>query len=69
MHVLAFFLLLTGPAHAYLDPGTGSILVQAILGAVSLGVAFFRERLARLLSFTNWRRGKSDEVARTKNGG
>lgn len=25
-------------AHAYLDPGTGSIIIQAILGAV---VAFF----------------------------
>ena len=27
------------PAHAYLDAGTGSILLQAILGAVAVGLA------------------------------
>lgn len=35
-----FLLLLLGNAHAYLDPGTGSMLLQVILGGVAaVGVA------------------------------
>ena len=30
-----FFLALHGPAYAYLDPGTGSMLLQIILGGVA----------------------------------
>tara|TARA_Y100000590_G_C15695937_1_gene1005107 strand:+ start:1257 stop:1457 length:201 start_codon:yes stop_codon:yes gene_type:complete len=33
-----FFFILTTKAHAYLDPGTGTIILQAILGAFA---AFF----------------------------
>ena len=32
-------LLLTVPAHAYLDPGTGSIILQAILGFIAASIA------------------------------
>lgn len=32
--VLAFWLVLERPAHAYLDPGTGSYLFQLLVGAV-----------------------------------
>ena len=31
--------LLTVPAHAYLDPGTGSIILQAILGFIAASIA------------------------------
>jgi hypothetical protein len=31
-----------GPAFAYLDPGTGSIIVQAIIGAVGGGLVLGR---------------------------
>ena len=27
-------------AHAYLDPGTGSIILQAILGAIAAGISY-----------------------------
>ena len=33
-----FFFLLTGNAQAYLDPGTGSLILQLILGGIA---AFF----------------------------
>ena len=33
-----YFFLFTSSAHAYLDPGTGSIILQAIVGAIA---AFF----------------------------
>ena len=31
---LYFIMMLTMPAHAYLDPGTGSMLLQLLLGGV-----------------------------------
>ena len=38
---------LPGVAHAYIDPGTGSILVQALIAAVAMvGVFFGRIRAA-----------------------
>ena len=36
--IFLFFFILTTKAHAYLDPGTGSIILQAIIGAFA---AFF----------------------------
>ena len=36
--ILLSFFILTTKAHAYLDPGTGSIILQAIIGAFA---AFF----------------------------
>jgi hypothetical protein len=46
---LSVFVLLTGNAHAYLDPGTGSILLQGLLaGLLALG-AFWRQAKAWVL--------------------
>jgi hypothetical protein len=45
-------LLITSPAHAYLDPGTGSMLLSAIIGvaaAVGLMLKLFWYRLVCLL--------------------
>ena len=36
--IFLFFFILTTKAYAYLDPGTGSIILQAIIGAFA---AFF----------------------------
>jgi hypothetical protein len=46
--VLAFCLSMASPAYAYLDPGTGSMLISAVLGvaaAVALAVKMFWYRL------------------------
>ena len=43
----------SSPAHAYLDPGTGSILLQVILGAIAAGAAALvslRARIGALLA-------------------
>mgnify|MGYP001241528570 FL=1 len=37
--ILLISILLTGSAHAYLDPGTGSIILQAILGFIAATIA------------------------------
>ena len=36
--IILYFCMYTSSAHAYLDPGTGSIILQAIIGAIT---AFF----------------------------
>lgn len=38
--------LFTAPAHAYVDPGTASIVLQSIIGAIAAGSLFFRTHLA-----------------------
>ncbi len=37
--------LYTAPAHAYIDPGTASIVLQSIIGAIAAGSLFFRTHL------------------------
>jgi hypothetical protein len=52
---LAAFLLIASPAQAYLDPGTGSMLVSAVIGviaAMGLALKMFWYRLV------GWARGK-----------
>ena len=44
-------LLLHRPAYAYLDPGTASIILQVVVGAVAAAGLFFRAHLARLFSY------------------
>lgn len=38
---LFFFILIPTDLYAYLDPGTGSIILQAILGFVAAVVSYF----------------------------
>jgi hypothetical protein len=51
-------LSIASPAHAYLDPGTGSMLISAVIGvaaAVALALKMFWYRLVRM--FRGTRRG------------
>ncbi|ETA69830.1 hypothetical protein [Candidatus Pelagibacter ubique] len=38
--ILIFNFFVVNNAYAYLDPGTGSIILQAILGAIAAGVSY-----------------------------
>ena len=58
--VLATLLLVASPAQAYLDPGTGSMLLSALIGvvaAVGLALKMFWYRVIGL-----FRGGKDDAV-------
>jgi hypothetical protein len=46
--IVLVFVLPTGPAHAYLDPGTGSIILQMLLGGVAGGLVVVRLYWARI---------------------
>ena len=37
---LILVLLLNNNAHAYIDPGMGSIIIQSIIGAIAAGMSF-----------------------------
>tara|TARA_B110000305_G_C19412532_1_gene626229 strand:- start:1233 stop:1445 length:213 start_codon:yes stop_codon:yes gene_type:complete len=39
IHTTIFFFVLNSNAYAYLDPGSGSIILQAILGLIAASIA------------------------------
>lgn len=45
---LAAMLGLSAPAHAYIDPATGSIVLQAAIGAIAGATLFFRTSLYKV---------------------
>jgi len=47
------YLLSSAPALAYLDPGTGTIIVQALIGMVAGGLVAIRVYWHRIKSFLN----------------
>ena len=49
--IVIFYFLLATYAHAYLDPGTGSIILQGILGAIAAGFVFFGNIWLKLKNF------------------
>ena len=48
---LVIFLSNSNYAFAYLDPGTGSIILQAILGAIAAGLTFFTNFWQKVKNF------------------
>jgi hypothetical protein len=62
--VLIVFLAGTAPAYAYLDPGSGSMMVQLLLGGVAGAVVLVRLYWARLLTLLGLRRDKTDADAK-----
>jgi uncharacterized membrane protein len=54
-------LSLSAPAHAYLDPATGSIILQALIGAVAGATLFFRTSLYRVKALFSRSKPSGDE--------
>ncbi|GIU46922.1 hypothetical protein [Shewanella algidipiscicola] len=55
----ASILLFSSPAYAYLDPGTGSIILQAIIAAIVVGFATLRIWWDKLLTLLKLRKKNS----------
>lgn len=52
--VPVLLLLMAQPAHAYLDPGTGSMLLQVLLGgvaAIGVGLKLYWHKLCAMFGF------------------
>ena len=51
----------TGPAYAYVDPGTASIFLQAVIGAIAVAGIYFRGWISKILGlFSRGRKNKDD---------
>ena len=48
--MFAILFMVHDTAHAYIDPGSAGIALQAVIGAVAAAVLFFGGRISRLLS-------------------
>jgi hypothetical protein len=55
--VLLLLLSLSGPAHAYIDPSAGSVLLQLLLGGIAGVLVALRLYWNRLTGF--FRRGRA----------
>jgi hypothetical protein len=62
--VTALILLapLEQPVHAYLDPGTGSVIIQALLAAIVAALTFGRTYWSRFKNAVLGRRSKQDDA-------
>lgn len=52
----------SGAAHAYIDPGAGSMLLQAAVGAIAGGMFVLRTYWARVSAFFNGSTETSSEA-------
>jgi len=60
MITASFVLISPGAAFAYLDPGTGSMILQGILGGLAAIAVAGKIYWSRLKSFFGFRKTKSD---------
>jgi hypothetical protein len=57
----------SAPAYAYLDPGTGSVILQALIAVVVVGFASLKLWWYKLLGFFNAHKlNKAPAVAKTE---
>ena len=56
-----FVILFSNNAFAYLDPGTGSIILQAILGAIAAGATWCSIYWQKVKNFFSKKTKKNDE--------
>lgn len=61
-----YFVLSTVHAHAYLDPGTGSILLQGLIGAVASGMFIAKVYWSKLKSMMGLSAASSSDVSSTE---
>jgi multisubunit Na+/H+ antiporter MnhB subunit len=65
-YLLAIFLLFlfSAPVYAYLDPGTGSILIQGLIGGVAAVLSFLSIYWHKVKAFFGKNKSKKEEVDR-----
>jgi hypothetical protein len=63
-----YLFLTVSSAHAYLDPGTGSIILQALIGALAAGAVFVKIYWYKLLTLLGIKKkSDSDDNKNTDN--
>ena len=54
-------LLIASPSHAYLDPGTGSIILQGLIAGMAVGIGLLRRYWQQFKLFLAKHTGKSSD--------
>ena len=54
-------LLIASPSHAYLDPGTGSIILQGLLAGTAVGIGLLRRYWQQFKYFLAKQTGRSSD--------
>jgi len=62
LFIVGLFVVPEG-VHAYLDPGTGSYVIQVVIASLAAGTYFFKDKIAKIiLSIKDlFKRGKNDK--------
>lgn len=61
--VVLLAVVTTRPAYAYIDPGTASLALQAVIGAIAVAGFYFRSTVAKVFGlFRLGRRDINDET-------
>lgn len=58
---IIFFLWSSQPAHAYLDPGTGSIIIQSVIGGIAAATTFGAVYWAKIKSIFKGNKDSNDK--------
>lgn len=58
--VFALFVLVK-PASAYLDPGTGSYIIQIAIASMAAGTYFFKDKIGSAINFLKKKLGKNSQ--------
>ncbi len=59
--VAALGLLIASPSHAYLDPGTGSIILQGLIAGMAVGIGLLRRYWQQFKYFLAKHTGRSSD--------
>jgi len=59
--IVTLFIIPEG-AHAYLDPGTGSYVIQVVIASLAAGTYFFKDKIGGAISSIK------DKLMKDKNG-
>ena len=57
----ALWIIQVEHAYAYMDPGTGSLLLQGLLGGIAGAAVFIRIYWHKLISWFGWRKPVESE--------
>lgn len=54
--------LISAPSHAYLDPGTGSIILQGLLASLAVGIGVLRRYWQQVRDLFAGNKGESGKI-------
>ena len=60
--ILLIFLSMEQYAYSYIDPGTGSLIIQGIIGAIATCMVFFNNNKIKLKKIFKSKKDKKEKI-------